>query len=89
MAGRQAWQRFPAQNGINRPYAFKNGGASGTTSATYVMPSEGWGVPVMANGDDSAATDGAAFELMRELAPDYPAAPEGYSGSVSFGSLGS
>ncbi|WP_420880406.1 serine hydrolase domain-containing protein [Rhodococcus sp. (in: high G+C Gram-positive bacteria)] len=84
-----AWQLFPAQNGINRPYAFKNGGASGTTSATYLMPSEGWGVTVMANGDDSAATDGAAFELMRELAPDYPATPEGAVGSLSFGSLGS
>ncbi len=63
-----AWQLFPPQNGINRPYAFKDGGASGMTSATYLVPSEGWGVTVMANGD-SEHTDGVALDLMRELAP--------------------
>ncbi|NKS34450.1 serine hydrolase [Rhodococcus hoagii] len=83
-----AWQLFPPQNGINRPYAFKDGGASGMTSATYLVPSEGWGVTVMANGD-SEHTDGLALDLMRELAPDYPAPPESGSGSLSFGSLGS
>lgn len=85
-----AWQLFPAQNGVAEPYAFKNGGASGTTSATYLVPSQGWGVTVMANGDDSAATDGAAFDLMRELVPLLPTKPEGNAlGSLSFGSLGS
>ncbi|UNQ38113.1 hypothetical protein ACQ86I_12335 [Prescottella equi] len=58
------------------------------TSATYLVPSEGWGVTVMANGD-SEHTDGVALDLMRELAPDYPAPPESGSGSLSFGSLGS
>lgn len=42
----------------------------------------------MANGD-SEHTDGVALDLMRELAPDYPAPPESGSGSLSFGSLGS
>ncbi|WP_031938286.1 serine hydrolase domain-containing protein [Prescottella defluvii] len=90
-----AWQLYPAQNGITRPYAFKNGASNGSTSATYLLPSEGWGVTVLANGlhtrDDGQAdptTDQAAFALMRELAPLFPT-PETGSGSSPFGSVGS
>ncbi|QBJ95017.1 class A beta-lactamase-related serine hydrolase [Rhodococcus sp. ABRD24] len=89
-----AWQLYPPQNGISYPYAYKNGAAAGSTSATYLLPSEGWGVTVFANGNDkrpdgqdNPATDRLAFELMRELAPGYPGPETGTS--LSSGSTGS
>lgn len=91
-----AWQLYPAQKGIAYPYAFKDGASNGSTSATYLLPSEGWGVTVLANGknvlpdgQENPTTDLAALELMRELAPAGPLSGGSSSGSLSFGSLGS
>ncbi|MGO4202068.1 serine hydrolase domain-containing protein [Rhodococcus sp. TAF43] len=91
-----AWQLYPAQKGIAYPYAFKDGASNGSTSATYLLPSAGWGVTVLANGknvlpddQENPTTDLAALELMRELAPAGPLAEGSSSGSLSFGSLGS
>ena len=83
-----AWQLYPA-SGQTPAYAFKNGGATGSTSATYLVPSKGWAVTVLNNGANMDFVSTATKQLMQVLAPTIPTRVLGSTGSLSFGSLGS
>ncbi|MDG3010532.1 beta-lactamase family protein [Rhodococcus sp. D2-41] len=88
-----AWQLYPAQNGIRHPYAFKDGDSTGSSNATYLIPSDGFAVTVLTNGGHGSDSDSrapkavnqAAFDLMQELQPGVPTTGSS-TGSPTFGS---
>ncbi|WP_137723679.1 serine hydrolase domain-containing protein [Prescottella subtropica] len=81
-----AWQLFPA-SGSTPAYAFKNGGAAGSTSATVLVPENGWAITVLNNGANMDFVSSATTTLMQTLVAGEPG--PGATGSVVFGSTGS
>lgn len=63
-----AWQLFPHADGFPLPYAWKNGGSTGFSSATFLVPEKNWAVTILANGGDDEAASVAGLDIMRALA---------------------
>jgi serine-type D-Ala-D-Ala carboxypeptidase/endopeptidase len=63
-----AWQLYPNAIDFPVPYAYKNGGSSGFSSATFLVPSTKWAITVLSNGHDDQAVSTAARKVMVELA---------------------
>ncbi|MFM1728497.1 serine hydrolase domain-containing protein [Prescottella soli] len=82
------WQLYPS-SGITPAHAFKNGGAAGSTSATYLVPARGWAVTVLNNGHNMDLVTAATKDLMSTLAPNTSETATGSSGSLPWGSSGS
>ena len=69
-----AWQRYPFAADFPLPYVFKNGGSTGFSSATIVVPDKKWAVTILCNGGalngstEGQAVQTAALEIMKALA---------------------
>lgn len=68
-----AWQLYPHAVDFPVSYAFKNGGSTGFSSATFLVPSKKWAVTVLSNGGsinhpEDNVVSAAALKIMVALA---------------------